>query len=563
MSRASDPIVDQRGHGSLRDLRALSRHDVSIGGGAHSADSLASLPSLPSAIVAINCGGTMHAVAEAALLRFPNTLLAKAVSGKVEVSRDKQGNLFFDRHPGIFPDILNFYRTNGAVLQPNPHTTQRAFDEELHFFQITNGPNQKVVTVNCGGRIHSVAIATLARFPATLLGQLATGEISFQGLPRDAAGNLFLDRDPDAFTAILNFYRSEGRVAERGPTTSPRMWEEELGYFKLPAPAGSGSSSDSGGSRGSGVRASKGSACLNPDDMKFIRRMTATRRPSEVPPPPLAVPRASLGLTASGTRGRRVSSYIMPPPPTDAPRKRSMSTHNVPPSPGAPTLAQKAQAHARGQSVVPVSARRIFEEKEKSWWKNEELSHGDIYDFLGFDSGLIVWKHSKANAGYGPRRLFVDVDINALCWTRAKDKQGSSKVSRIFMRDIKTVQAGLCTEVLGMTAAYENSRTRLDEDALANDPTAADSKKGYFGIISVDREVSFEARSIEHMEKIIHFIRRARELKCGPLLWSPPSVAHPHAADMSRQRSFRWIADYDSQYAEEMGVSQEILENLK
>lgn len=534
-------MAENSGKGSIRNLRALSRQDVQDRRGSlrRSSQPRALTAERKSSgavkssgkIVTINCGGTLHSIDPAILVRFPDTMLAKAVRGAVEFPRDGQGNLFFDRHPRIFPDILNFYRTGGAVLTPNPQTTQKAFDEEIHFFGLTDcSPESEVVTVNCGGRKYMVQITTLAKYPDTFLGRLATGQIDFDNLPRDQAGNLFLDRDQDVFGAVLNYYRTDGKVLERGSNTSQAMWNAELSFYGLDNLI---------------------TSIVNLDDAKFIRRMTATRRPTEAPLPE--------GSTSSDVR-RRASTSFMPPPRGSLEEVVQRKASAIPPPPTRDTT-QLLSHKKNAKSTQLPNARQLFQEKASSW-KDNELTHADIFDFLGYDSGLIVWKHSKANAGYGPRRLFVDVDLNAICWAKAKDKRDNSKVSKILMRDIKTIEIGLCTEVLSMTASYENARTRLDEDALIDDPTSK-KNKGYFAIISVDREVSFEARSTEHMQKIVYFIRKARELKMGPLLWSPPSVAHTHAADLSRQRSFKWIADHDSKFANDMGVSKAVLDGVE
>ncbi|KAJ3165492.1 hypothetical protein HK101_000203 [Irineochytrium annulatum] len=54
----------------------------------------------------------------------------------------------------------------------------------------------------------------------------------------DPLGEYFFDRDPDAFRAVLNFYRSD--VLERPANVSERLFKKELDFWQIEAPTDDG-----------------------------------------------------------------------------------------------------------------------------------------------------------------------------------------------------------------------------------------------------------------------------------------------------------------------------------
>ena len=99
--------------------------------------------------IIINVGGTRHETYRATLKIFPDTRLAWIAENK---SSDFEGfdsvknEYFFDRHPGVFAQILNFYRT-GKLHTPND-VCGPLFEDELQFW----GIDEKQMEPCCWGK---------------------------------------------------------------------------------------------------------------------------------------------------------------------------------------------------------------------------------------------------------------------------------------------------------------------------------------------------------------------------------------------------------------------------
>lgn len=90
--------------------------------------------------IVINVGGTRHETYKSTLRTLPGTRLAwlaeseSQVSSNSDITSPSATEFFFDRHPGIFAYVLNYYRTGklhcpGDVCGP-------LFEEELAFWGI-------------------------------------------------------------------------------------------------------------------------------------------------------------------------------------------------------------------------------------------------------------------------------------------------------------------------------------------------------------------------------------------------------------------------------------------
>ncbi|GFO19089.1 BTB/POZ domain-containing protein kctd6 [Plakobranchus ocellatus] len=64
---------------------------------------------------------------------------------------------------------------------------------------------ESVMTLNVGGTVYTTTRATLLKYPASMLGSLASHDLPST---RDKDGHLFIDRDGGAFKHVLNFLRS-------------------------------------------------------------------------------------------------------------------------------------------------------------------------------------------------------------------------------------------------------------------------------------------------------------------------------------------------------------------
>ncbi|XP_026187322.1 voltage-gated potassium channel KCNC4 [Mastacembelus armatus] len=88
--------------------------------------------------IIINVGGTRHETYRSTLRTLPGTRLAWLVDSDAQVSSDSDAasttEFFFDRHPGIFAYVLNYYRT--GKLHCPADVCGPLFEEELVFWGI-------------------------------------------------------------------------------------------------------------------------------------------------------------------------------------------------------------------------------------------------------------------------------------------------------------------------------------------------------------------------------------------------------------------------------------------
>lgn len=85
-----------------------------------------------------------------------------------------------------------------------------------------------VVTINVGGRDFRTTLSTLRSQPGSLLAE------KFADEPLKKAGTepLFVDRNPDAFEAVLEFLRTGKRIPSLKPV-SPAAIDEEFRFWRL------------------------------------------------------------------------------------------------------------------------------------------------------------------------------------------------------------------------------------------------------------------------------------------------------------------------------------------
>lgn len=69
-----------------------------------------------SSVVNLNVGGKVYTTYVTTLKTFPNSMLAKMVSGTLAVGTDDKGNYFIDRDSKLFRHILNFLREPDDLL---------------------------------------------------------------------------------------------------------------------------------------------------------------------------------------------------------------------------------------------------------------------------------------------------------------------------------------------------------------------------------------------------------------------------------------------------------------
>ncbi|KAF5406377.1 Potassium voltage-gated channel protein Shaw [Paragonimus heterotremus] len=81
--------------------------------------------------VILNVGGIRHETYKATLKKIPATRLSKLTEAGVNYD-PILNEYFFDRHPGVFGQILNYYRT-GKLHYPTD-VCGPLFEEELEFW---------------------------------------------------------------------------------------------------------------------------------------------------------------------------------------------------------------------------------------------------------------------------------------------------------------------------------------------------------------------------------------------------------------------------------------------
>lgn len=87
--------------------------------------------------IIINCGGVRHETYRSTLRNFPGTRLAWCTENTQNIANDydpEKNEFFFDRHPGVFAAIINYYRT-GKLHSPHD-VCGPLFQEELTFWGI-------------------------------------------------------------------------------------------------------------------------------------------------------------------------------------------------------------------------------------------------------------------------------------------------------------------------------------------------------------------------------------------------------------------------------------------
>lgn len=100
--------------------------------------------------IVLNVGGVRHETFLSTLKTIPDTRLSYLGEHHTTVARSPEydaskGEYFFDRHPGVFAQILNFYRT-GRLHCPSD-VCGPLFEEELGFWGIDEQQVTLLVTV--------------------------------------------------------------------------------------------------------------------------------------------------------------------------------------------------------------------------------------------------------------------------------------------------------------------------------------------------------------------------------------------------------------------------------
>ena len=90
----------------------------------------------------------------------------------------------------------------------------------------------EVITLNVGGALFTTTVATLTKYPNSLLAAMFDPESERPPARQDKQGNFFIDGEPKPFEMILRFLR-RGKLSEDigGCTLEQLEWEAD--YFGL------------------------------------------------------------------------------------------------------------------------------------------------------------------------------------------------------------------------------------------------------------------------------------------------------------------------------------------
>ncbi|KAF4705979.1 Serine/threonine-protein phosphatase 2A activator, partial [Perkinsus olseni] len=87
-----------------------------------------------------------------------------------------------------------------------------------------------LISFNVGGRIFQLAKSTLDKYPSTVLAVT----VSDRWTNGDVTSPIFLDRNPEAFAFVLDWYRNGRIVLPRNCPVSKAAVQMEVEYFGLP-----------------------------------------------------------------------------------------------------------------------------------------------------------------------------------------------------------------------------------------------------------------------------------------------------------------------------------------
>ena len=166
--------------------------------------------------IKLDVGGHIFATTIATLTRFPDSMLGTVFSGHA-LTTEEAGTFFFDRDGTLFRYILNYLRSPDSWDNSDFHGRQlMELMNEAEYYGLKDlmfpptpppppfVPAEPVIKLDVGGHIFATTIATLTRFPDSMLGTVFSGH----ALTTEEAGTFFFDRDGTLFRYILNYLRS-------------------------------------------------------------------------------------------------------------------------------------------------------------------------------------------------------------------------------------------------------------------------------------------------------------------------------------------------------------------
>lgn len=91
-------------------------------------------------MIDINVGGVVFETSRHTLAKQPSSFLANLISGRHEISRDRQGRIFLDRDYELFRSILNFMRNPECLPVPRDINESAAILNEAVYYGVKFSP---------------------------------------------------------------------------------------------------------------------------------------------------------------------------------------------------------------------------------------------------------------------------------------------------------------------------------------------------------------------------------------------------------------------------------------
>ena len=173
--------------------------------------------------VTLNVGGQKFVTNTSVFMKDPECLLARMFNGKMNPGeRDLDGAIVIDRSPDYFKPILNYFRTGEIIIDPS--ISAEGVVQEAKYYgiktmipkliKIYQESRNSWVTLNVGGQKFVTNTSVFMKDPECMLAKMFNGKMN-PG-ERDLDGAIVIDRSPDYFKPILNYFRTGEVIIDPG-----------------------------------------------------------------------------------------------------------------------------------------------------------------------------------------------------------------------------------------------------------------------------------------------------------------------------------------------------------